>query len=87
MVSSELGCRTLLLNVTYPELYYSLRNAKRGEVYFLTMFESKTRDGRGILRSETYLDTGFQPEKPMGRRSEINRIVEAVKPVTRLRIC
>jgi len=49
------------------------------------MFDSKTRDGRGILRSETYLDTGFQPEKPVGRRSEIDRIVEAVKPVTRRR--
>jgi len=47
------------------------------------MFESKQQDGRGILRSETYLNTGFQPEKPIGRRSEINRIVEAVKPVTR----
>lgn len=47
------------------------------------MFDSKQRDGRGILRSETYLDTGFQPEKPVGRRSEIDRIVEAVKPVTR----
>lgn len=48
------------------------------------MFESKQqRNGRGILRSETYLDTGFQPEKPVGRRSEIDRIVEAVEPVTR----
>ncbi len=47
------------------------------------MFDSKQQDGRGILRSETYLDTGFQPEKPVGRRSEIDRIVEAVKPVTR----
>ncbi|MXR40057.1 AAA family ATPase [Halobaculum sp. WSA2] len=38
-----------------------------------------------MLRSETYLGTGFQPEKPVGRRREINRIVEAVKPVTRRR--
>jgi len=49
------------------------------------MFDSKQQDGRGILRSETYLDTGFQPEKPVGRRSEIDRIVEAVKPITRRR--
>ncbi|WP_418285903.1 Cdc6/Cdc18 family protein [Halorubrum sp. DTA46] len=49
------------------------------------MFDSKQQDGRGILRSETYLDTGFQPDKPVGRRSELDRIVEAVKPVTRRR--
>ena len=54
-------------------------------MYFCLMFDSKQQDGRGILRSESYLDTGFQPEKPVGRRSEIDRIVEAVKPVTRRR--
>jgi cell division control protein 6 len=47
------------------------------------MFDSKQQDRRGILRSETYLSTDFQPDKPVGRRSEIDRIVEAVKPVTR----
>lgn len=49
------------------------------------MFDSKQQDGRGILRSETYLSTDFQPEKPVGRHSEIDRIVEAVRPVTRRR--
>jgi cell division control protein 6 len=48
------------------------------------MFETSTGNGsRGILRSETYLDTGYQPEKPVGRDTEIQRIVESVRPVTR----
>lgn len=49
------------------------------------MFESSAgkTDRRGVLRSETYLDTGYQPEKPVGRGAEVQRIVEAVRPVTR----
>lgn len=49
------------------------------------MFESSAgkTDRGGVLRSETYLDTGYQPEKPVGRSSEVQRIVEAVRPVTR----
>jgi cell division control protein 6 len=48
------------------------------------MFESSTgKSGRGVLRSESYLDTGYQPEKPAGRETEVQRIVEAVRPVTR----
>jgi len=36
VVSSELGCRTLFLNVTYPELYYSQQKyvSERVEVFF-----------------------------------------------------
>jgi cell division control protein 6 len=34
-----------------------------------------------VLRSETYLTTDFEPEKPVGRQAEINRIADAVKPV------
>jgi len=46
------------------------------------MFESENRGG-SILRSEKYLDTDFQPEKPLGRDTEVQRIVDAVRPVTR----
>jgi cell division control protein 6 len=48
------------------------------------MFESQ-KGGGGVLRSEQYLDTGYQPENPVGRESEIERIVEAVKPLTHRR--
>ena len=46
------------------------------------MFESN-KNGRNILRSENYLDTNYRPEKPVGRDPEIQRIVDAVRPVTR----
>jgi cell division control protein 6 len=45
------------------------------------LFESNTDTG-GVLRNESYLDTGYVPDKPVGRESEVNRIVRAVKPVT-----
>ncbi|WP_123539368.1 Cdc6/Cdc18 family protein [Halosimplex salinum] len=48
------------------------------------MFESNGT-GKGVLRSETYLTTDFQPEKPVGRDTEINRIVDAVRPLTKRR--
>lgn len=48
------------------------------------MFESKKKSG-GVLRSETYLNISYQPEEPVGRETEINRIVEAVRPVTKRR--
>lgn len=48
------------------------------------MFESQ-KGGGGVLRSEQYLDTGYQPENPVGRDSEIERIAEAVKPLTHQR--
>jgi cell division control protein 6 len=48
------------------------------------MFESQ-KSGGGVLRSEQYLDTSYQPENPVGRESEIERIAEAVKPLTHRR--
>ena len=36
----------------------------------------------GILRSETYLTTNYEPEEPVGRETEINRIADAVRPLT-----
>lgn len=45
----------------------------------LAVFESST--GGSIFRSEKILDTGYQPEKPVGRETEIQRLAEAVKPV------
>jgi len=48
------------------------------------MFESQKSRG-GVLRSEQYLDTSYQPENPVGRESEIERIAEAVKPLTHRR--
>ena len=48
------------------------------------MFE-QSNTGRGVLRSETYLSSDYVPEKPMGREQEIERIVEAIQPLTRSR--
>ena len=50
----------------------------------MKLFESKN-NGRGVLRSETYLDTSHQPSEPVGRDSKINRIVDAVRPLNRRR--
>jgi len=37
----------------------------------------------GILRSEKYLTAEFEPENPVVREREIDRIVDAIKPVAR----
>ena len=37
----------------------------------------------GILRSETYLTTNYEPEDPVRRETEINRIADAVRPLIR----
>jgi len=50
------------------------------------MFKSKQNKGRGVLRSERYLDTGYQPDKPVGRASEVDQIVRAVRPVARRKV-
>jgi cell division control protein 6 len=50
----------------------------------LKLFESKN-NGKGVLRSETYLDTSHQPTEPVGRDSKINRIADAVRPLNRRR--
>lgn len=44
------------------------------------MFE-KTQSSKGVLRSETYLTTNYEPEEPVGRKQEINRIADAVRPL------
>ncbi|WP_159903673.1 Cdc6/Cdc18 family protein [Salinirussus salinus] len=46
------------------------------------MFQESTSSG-GILRSETYLTTNYEPDEPVGRETEINRIADAVRPLTR----
>lgn len=43
------------------------------------MFENSTTNG--VLRSEAYLTTNHEPESPVGRGSEIQRIAEALKPL------
>ena len=45
------------------------------------MFDNSTTTG--VLRSETHLTKNFTPQEPVGRDGETNRIVEAVKPLTR----
>lgn len=44
------------------------------------MFE-KTQSSKGVLRSETYLTTNYEPEEPVGRREEIGEIADAVRPL------
>jgi len=46
------------------------------------MFE-KPDTGKGILRSETYLSPDYVPEEPVGRDTEIKRIADAIRPLTR----
>lgn len=46
------------------------------------MFE-KTQSSKGVLRSETYLTTNYEPEEPVGRKPEIERIADAVRPLAR----
>jgi len=48
------------------------------------MFE-KQDSGTGVLRTETYLNTSYQPETPVGRDTEVNRIVNALRPLTKRR--
>lgn len=49
------------------------------------MFENKSKNGKGVLRSETYLTSSFEPEEPVGRDSEIQRIASAVRPLSKQR--
>ena len=46
------------------------------------MFD-KSKNAKGVLRSETYLNTGYQPDQPVGRDPEVERIANAVRPLTR----
>jgi len=43
----------------------------------------KSTTRRGVLRSETHLSTNHEPQEPVGRDEEINRIVKALKPLPR----
>ncbi|MXR52037.1 AAA family ATPase [Halovenus sp. WSH3] len=45
------------------------------------MFDKSTAS-KGVLRSETYLNSGYHPDQPIGRDSEIDRIADAVRPLT-----
>jgi len=47
-----------------------------------TLFNESTSSG-GVLRSETYLTTNYEPDEPVGRETEIERIADAVRPLTR----
>jgi len=44
---------------------------------------NESTDSGGILRSETYLTTNYEPDEPVGRETEIQRIADAVRPLTR----
>ena len=46
------------------------------------MFE-KSDTGKGVLRSETYLSPDYVPEEPVGRDTEVKRIADAIRPLTR----
>ena len=45
------------------------------------MFENSTSSRKGVLRAENYLNTGYMPEEPVGRESEIGEIADAVRPL------
>lgn len=45
------------------------------------MFNNTTQS-KGVLRSETYLTSSYHPEEPVGRENEIERIADAVRPLT-----
>lgn len=46
------------------------------------MFQESTSSD-GILRSETYLTKNYEPDEPVGREAEINKIADAVRPLAR----
>lgn len=45
------------------------------------MFNNNTTQSKGLLRSENYLTTGYHPEEPVGRDTEIDTIADAVRPL------
>ena len=46
------------------------------------MFQ-ESKNSSGIIRSETYLTTNYEPDEPVGRETEIGRIADAVRPLTK----
>lgn len=48
------------------------------------VFESSNTTGNGgILRSETYLTVEYEPDEPVGREQELEKMAEAVRPISR----
>jgi cell division control protein 6 len=47
------------------------------------LFDNTTQPGKGILRSETYLTSNYEPEEPVGRNKGIEYIAEALRPLAR----
>jgi cell division control protein 6 len=43
----------------------------------------ESKNSSGIIRSETYLTTNYEPDEPVGRETEIGRIADAVRPLTK----
>jgi len=46
------------------------------------LFENNSRSDDTVLRSENYLNADYVPEEPVGREAEIERIADAVRPVS-----
>lgn len=46
------------------------------------LFKNKNST-KGVLRSETYLTTEYLPDQPVGRDTEVKRIADAVRPLTK----
>ncbi len=46
------------------------------------MFD-ESKNSKGVLRSEKYLDSSYHPQEPVGRDQEITRIADAVRPLAR----
>jgi len=49
------------------------------------MFDNATSSGSGIIRKEAYLTTDYEPQEPVGRDTEIDRIADGVRPLSRRR--
>lgn len=47
------------------------------------MFDNTTHPTKGILRSETYLTSNYEPGEPVGRKSGIEYIAEVLRPLAR----
>lgn len=57
----------------------------RGEVGCLVAMFENSNNGKGVLRSESYLTSNYLPEEPVGRDNEVQRLVDALQPLTRRR--
>lgn len=78
--ASEAGSRNLFLKIC-PS-----KQVKKGQGGCCNwkMFEpSKNGKSGGILRTENYLNPDYPPEKPVGRQSEVQRLVDTLQPLAR----